>query len=77
MKAFISIDIGNQIVNLSSSAVIMQTQLGRVKVFSGEQMPLFRKEQAQKDKWLLITFILLGEWQSFCRVIGIKLLLEI
>ena len=65
MKAFISIDIGNQIVNFSSSAVIMSNSAREGKVFSREQLPLFRRNKHKKDN-LLIKFILPRESQRFC-----------
>jgi hypothetical protein len=48
MKAFISTDIGNQIMNLSSSAVIMSNSAWEGKSVQWRAAALVHKEQAQK-----------------------------
>lgn len=39
---------------------LCQTQLGKVKVFSREQLPLLRGKKHKKDKWLLLNASYLG-----------------
>lgn len=48
MKAFISIDISNEIMNLSSSAAIMSNSAWEGKRVQERAVALAQKEQAQK-----------------------------